>query len=137
MRIRCETLFDCSATSVTGHFRPSHTPFQDATGALITDQAAWNRARNQQRNWETLLQIVGLRSQLLDIQPPWVEKNRWCFEFTVEQEGVLDEANDFAALKRDCTGVPMICALEPAITSTAAIVTEGALQNIWFCAINI
>ena len=137
MRIRCETTFDCSATGVTGHFRSSQTPFQDATGTVIQDQVQWNRARNQQRNWETLLQILGLRCQLLDIQSPWTEAGRWCFEFTVEQQGVLDESNDFAALKRDCEAVPMICDLDKTMTSTAAIVTAGADQNIWFRAINI
>ena len=137
MRIRCETTFDCSATGVTGHFRSSQTPFQDATGAVIQDLADWNRARNQQRNWETMLQILGLRCQLLDIRPPEIENGRWCFEFSVEQQGVLDESNDFAALKRDCEAVPMICDLDQTITSTAALVTVGDNQNIWFRAINI
>lgn len=99
---------------------------------------AWNRSRNQQRNWETLLQIVGLRCQLLEIQPPELQDNqRWCFEFSVEQQGVLDEANDFAALKRECEGVPMISNLDQPNTSTDSIVTDGPKQNIWFYTINM
>jgi len=137
MRIRCETLFDCSATGVTGHFRSSQMPFSDATGTLIQTQDEWNRARNKQRNWETLLQILGLRCQLLDIASPKVDQGRWQFEFSVEQTGVLDENNDFAALLRDCEGVPMILDLDECSGIVPMISTMGPCQNIWFQTVNI
>jgi hypothetical protein len=137
MRIRCETLFDCSATGVTGHFRSSQMPLQDAMGRLIENQIQWTRARNQQRNWETLLQILGLRCQLQDIAVPQHRDHKWCFEFTVEQSGVLDEQNDFAAIKRDCEGVPMILDLDETAGINPAISTTGPLQNIWFQTLNI
>ena len=65
MRYMCQTLFDITATGVTGHFKTTRVPYVDQAGQEIVDQATWNRSRNQQRNWETLTQILGLRTQLL------------------------------------------------------------------------
>jgi len=69
MRILCRTLFDCSATGVTGHYRPSQVPFEDSAGNTIANQHDWMFARNQQRNWETLNQLISLRTQVFDVEP--------------------------------------------------------------------
>jgi nucleoside-diphosphate-sugar epimerase len=67
MKIYCETVFDITATGVTGHFKSSRIPFIDHAGHKITDSDSWNRARNQQRNWETLTQLIQLRTQIDNI----------------------------------------------------------------------
>lgn len=135
MRIRCETLFDCAATGVTGHYRAAQIPFRDRTGNVIDTQQAWNRSRNQQRNWETLLQIVGLRCQPLEVTAPIQTHNRWQFEFTVESHGVFG-GSDLENLYRDCEGVPMIVDLDetPGVRPIVSVV--GPDRNIWFTTVN-
>ena len=50
MKFACQTLFDITATGVTGHYKLSRIPFRDRAGQLIHDTESWNRSRNQQRN---------------------------------------------------------------------------------------
>lgn len=135
MRIVCETLFDCAATGVIGHYRASQIPFNDKSGNLIDNQQQWNRSRNQQRNWETLLQIIGLRCQPQDIAVPTKHKDRWRFSFSVESEGVFGSAA-LEDLYRDCEGVPMIVDLDEAPGLRPIVSVSGPAQNIWFRTVN-
>ena len=133
MKVVCKTLFDCSVTGVTGHFRPSQVPFRDRTGVTVNDQTEWNRSRNQQRNWETLLQILSLRAQPDDIRWPKKVKNCWEFEFEVAEEVYGD---NFALLVQDCQGVPMVINLNETVEVEPMLITNGPNQNIWFDTIN-
>ena len=139
MKILCRTLFDCSYTGVTGHFRPSEVPFVDRIGQRITDQQAWNHSRNQQRNWETLMQLIGLRTQPQDITVPECINGVWEFEFKSESEGVFEvygNPDPLAGLKADCEGVPMMLNLTEQPRLAPTICTAGDSQNIWFSAVN-
>jgi hypothetical protein len=133
MQIRCCTLFDITETGITGHFKPSLIPFRDLADQHITDLASWNRARNQQRNLETISQVLQLRTQIFDVTCPTQNKGRWQFEFTVEFEGIYQQDQDmFGILKKDCEGVPMIIGLDDEYVLTQFLTTDGAQQNIWF-----
>lgn len=139
MKVKCRTLFDCSATGVTGHFRASQVPYQDKIGQTINNVDDWNRSRNQQRNWETLLQIISLRSQPEDIRFPRKQEDHWEFEFTVATEGVFGQPNSkepFADLYKDCEGIPMITNLHEEVALTPVVCAHGAEQNIWFESVN-
>lgn len=139
MKIACKTLFDCSATGVTGHFRPSQLPFTDRVGQLVDTQDSWHRSRNQQRNWETLLQVIGLRTQPEIIQYPVQQDDKWCFEFSTDTAGVygLDgNTNPLAGLIQGCAGVPMVVNLTEQSVVTAMLCVDGDKQNIWFDTIN-
>ena len=139
MKILCRTLFDCSRTGVTGHYRSSEIPFVDATGQVVNNQSDWNHSRNQQRNWETLLQIIGLRTQPMDVTTPAHRDGVWEFEFTSESEGVYEIHSDpdpLAGLKTDCEGVPMMLNLQEQPSLAPTITTAGSNQNIWFSAVN-
>jgi hypothetical protein len=139
MKVLCRTLFDCTYTGVTGHFRESQLPLTTKTGLVIQTPADWNRARNQHRNWEALLQVVSLRTQPMNIVYPDKQKQYWCFEFEVEAEGVLGggyNTDDLAGLVADCEGVPMITGLDEAVAVTATLHAQGTDQNIWFETIN-
>lgn len=139
MKILCRTLFDCSCTGVTGNFRPGELPFQDRAAQTIQSQLDWNRSRNQQRNYETLLQIFSLRTQPQNITVPVKIDNAWQFEFDSESEGVFDvygNADPLAGLKLDCDGVPMVMSLGEALGTGPTICTQGPQQNIWFDTIN-
>jgi len=125
MRFACSTLFDITATGVTGNFKSSHS----------TDPNAWNRARNQQRNWETVTQLIGMRTQLYDITTPVKQHNRWQFEFEVETPAVFGTAdNPVALLKNDAIGVPMLTDLDNEPGLDARLIPD---HNIWFTALPI
>jgi hypothetical protein len=112
-RIRVTTQFDCTATGVTGHFRPNTLPFDDREGQVIDDEITWNRSRNQQRNWETILQIIGLYTQAQDITPTEHVKGKWSFEFSTDFDDVFSERGDpLGLLKTACRGVPMFYDLD-------------------------
>lgn len=139
MKIVCCTLFDCSYTGVTGHYRPSEIPFIDQADQPVTGHDDWNRSRNQQRNWETLMQIIGLRTQPQDITKPEYKDNKWCFEFVAEADGVYsltDNPDPLAGLKQDCDSVPMVVNLDEPSNILPIINVSGPGQNIWFETIN-
>jgi hypothetical protein len=92
------------------------------------------QSRNQQRNWETLLQLIGLRCLPEDITLPQQHSGVWSFSFLVDRPDVLGE-RDFDSLYRDCQGVPMI--EDPATGKSSVLETQGPERNIWFTAINI
>jgi len=140
MKFACQTLFDITATGITGHCKLTRMPFQDHAGQLIRDSESWNRSRNQQRNWETLTQILSLRTQLFEITDPIPDQTgtRWMFEFETETEGVYGPEDDpVSVLRADAAGVPMLRELNNDPDIDTVLITEGPRQNIWFAPISI
>ena len=109
MKIQVTTLFDCTRTGVVGRFREGKTPFVDEAGQDVTDELSWNRSRNQQRNFETLLQTIGLRTQIDDVTVPETQQGRWIFTLIPERPHAL--GTDLHDLMQDCVDVPMIVGL--------------------------
>jgi len=137
MKILCRTLFDCTATGVTGHMRSSDLPFVDAAGQTVDNQLAWNRSRNQQRNYETLIQLISLRTQPINVTATDQNQQYWQFSFETENESVYGSGPDaFENLLQDCAGVPTITNLGEQQSLNAVIETQGLRQNIWFETIN-
>ena len=99
-RIRVTTQFDCTTTGVTGHFRNNVLPFDDREGQTVTDQVTWTRSRNQQRNWETILQIIGLYTQAQDITPTEHTNGAWQFEFSTDFDDVFSRESPKQILMR-------------------------------------
>jgi hypothetical protein len=135
MRYACQTLFDITATGITGHYKSTRIPFLDRAGQDIHDQASWERARNQQRNWETIMQIISLRTQIFDHTIPVKDQtgSRWMFEFETEISGAFgSEADPTEILRTDAQGVPMMRELDNNPNIKAYIQTHGSQQNIWF-----
>jgi hypothetical protein len=137
-RILCRCLFDITATGVTGHFKSSRIPFQDRAGQQIVNEVSWNCARNQQRNWETLTQIIGLRTQVMDLTAPEKFDGAWEFEFATETPDAYGSADDPTEILRlDSSGVPMLQTLNTGEIITQELVVEGVDQNIWFLPVAI
>jgi hypothetical protein len=109
-------------------------PFRDGAGNTINNQHEWMFARNQQRNWETLNQLISLRTQVFDVTPVSSNEGEWQFEFSVEHEEVYD--TDLRGLVTECAGVPMLTGLTETRTTQHTLITQGADQNIWFKPIN-
>jgi hypothetical protein len=137
MKIRCCTHFDITETGTTGHFRSSQVPYTNRVGRTITSITDWNRSRNQQRNFETITQVLQLRTQIFNVTAP-VKHSKWEFEFDIEVDEIYQLGQDaFGILKQDCEDVPMIVGLDDAYALTPTLVTSGSQQNIWFETITV
>jgi hypothetical protein len=130
MKYMCQTLFDITATGVTGHYKSSYN----------LSSAEWNRARNQQRNWETITQILSLRTQLFELSKPIKDTTgtRWLFEFETESDGIYGpESDPVQVLRADAEGVPMLLDLDNQVGIEPVLITAGDNQNIWFAPVSI
>lgn len=137
MRIKCTTYFDITATGITGHFKASKTMYKDGAGQLIQNESSWNIARNQQRNWETIIQIIGMRAQIFKVTDPVRVKDKFEFEFEVETlDAYGSEQNPLQYLLEDANGVPMITGLWNIQSINPTLTVSGSNQNIWFTVIN-
>ena len=147
MKIRCSTLFDITPTGVDNHNRTVVWPYVTRTGLSITNQGDLLRARNQQRNFDTIIQVVSMRTQPLNISAVEILEDQdpgawgfgiiaqpakvWTFTFEVESAGMWDNLGDqLYWLRSDTQGVPMILNLtetvvtEPWINSTGPMITN-------------
>jgi hypothetical protein len=136
--IECKTLFDITATGVRNHYKSSKLPFTADNNRLISDMESWTQARNQQRNWETLVQIISLRTLPEDITTPVCvtenNKNHWKFTFSVPSiESFYSDNDSLGSLFRDCVGVPMISGLNETSEIAVTLTPTGNDANIWFC----
>jgi hypothetical protein len=122
IKIRVRTLFDITATGVTGHYKNSQK----------LSASEWNKARNQQRNLETLTQLVALRTQIMSTTMPNENKKIWEFEFESESNVWDDGTDPVGVLKADSDGVPLILELDNALDIDPVLTTQGPRQNIWF-----
>lgn len=99
---------------------------------------------SQQANFNSLLQAIGLRSNVSWVTDPKMntgalpadidgKANHWIWTFDVEREDVFLEGNDpVALLVNDLHGVPIIDDLDNSIEITpAAFQTKGKNQNTW------
>jgi hypothetical protein len=106
--------------------------------------------RNQQRNWETVLQCIGLRAQPQNITVPqytdmdvggfqfgdlYSGKHRvWTWSWTVDQSDVYDIGDKkLIGLVTDFEQVPIVCGLEETARFMLPIFyPHGAIKNIYF-----
>ena len=132
IKVKVHTHFDITVTGVTGHYRPARESFRDRAGHEINNSDSWNRARNQQRNWETLTQLISLRTQVSDVVEPVLNQEKWYFEFTTETEVFNDGTDPVGVLKADSDGVPMLILLDNRADIDPVLITSGTRQNIWF-----
>ena len=129
------TLIDITRTGIT-----KNTPEQEFL-------------RNQQRNWESVLQVIGLRAQPITIGEPYNEivpqdvvnsifgemhhgqdQRVWCATFAVEHPDVFKSNREqLGLLKNDFNQVPVICGLnETARFILPIFYSHGSLKNIIF-----
>jgi hypothetical protein len=140
MKFVCQTRFDITATGIIGHYNGNKLPFKDRAGQLITDSVSWNRSRNQQRNWETLTQLISMRAQIFNLVDPVqdIRGDRWMFEFETEAEGIYGPNDDPTKILRDdASGIPMLRELNNDPEIDSVLITSGPHQNIWFAPISI
>jgi hypothetical protein len=120
----CVTLIDITKTDVARHYNKG----------MSESEAEYNLKRNQHRNYQTMLQVIGLRCQPTNLTDPikhedqdltdlgfgsaFTNETVWSFTFEVEQEDVFLTANNpFGLLLDDMHNVPIVLNL----TETADI----------------
>lgn len=119
-RITCYTLFDITQTGVLNRAKPGDDQ----------DYDKWFLNRNTQANFDTILQVINLRSQPEVITNPkktFIKFNEfehfgflfqqiedetypcWTFTFDIAHHSVFNDGeNELGSLYNDCHGVPMI-----------------------------
>lgn len=125
------TLVDITATGITRDGRDSHK-------------------RNQQRNWETVLQAISIGAQPIEISSPTTKKvdlsllefgelyqgnhTVWSFSFAVEHKDVfIKDGDPVGRLDEFFSQVPIICGLdETARFMLPIFYPSGAIKNIYF-----
>jgi len=132
LSIQITTDFDCRPTGVTGHYRENLLPFTDQQGQHVTDISTWVRSRNQQRNWETIMQLISLYTQPVRVSRVRAKDQRWQFEFDTDFDDVFTVDGDpVGRLLQACDGVPVINYVEQQLTT---LLHPGV--NIWFEPLN-
>lgn len=108
-----------------------------------------SKERNQQRNWESILQVLGLRTQIFEIHQEHTyqsvkkfefgseykgQHNVWQFKFSVEFENLYRVAdNSVDVLEKDFEQTPIIVGLEETAKFPMSLLyTSGAEKNIYF-----
>jgi hypothetical protein len=110
------------------------------------------KQRNQQRNWETIQQILSFRAQPMemsyigsveeDLETYCFGANYqgihriWTFEFAIERDDVYRMDHDrYGSLKHDLSLIPVILGLDETIKpSTPMLYSSGLEKNIYFIA---
>ena len=113
--VQCKCLFDITNTGVYQRHKP-----------VDLDIVKWTHSRNTQSNFDTVIQLISLRAQPIDIFMP--EKSlvnldelnifgskikgkglMWSFQFKIEHADVFnDDTSKFGLLYQVCDHVPMI-----------------------------
>ena len=135
--IRCYTLVDITQTGFT---RKPKTPEQ------ITQ-------RNQQRNYETFIQLISLRSQPQLIHAPQqieninigdyefgsyympsiFQYNLWIFDFNSDHlDSYATNNNPVGSLTNDFNNIPIISSLSETASIQGVISTQGEHLNTYF-----
>ena len=109
--IKIHTDFDITNTGVVRNYKEGILP-QSINGKIIKSKDEWIKLRRQQSNWETLIQVISLRTQPLNIRTT-VNKSDWTLEFDVEQVDVFRKNGDpLGLLKDDIENVPLLTDLD-------------------------
>jgi hypothetical protein len=141
--LTCYSLFDITSTNVLNRHRPD-----------MADDKEWLYKRSTQANFDTILQVISLRTQP-DILIKPVRKDirfdefnefgflyeqegektypSWTFDFSINHPSVFNDGiHDLGSLFRDSQGVPMIlCGTEYDKLQPMLDTTEE-LRNIYF-----
>ena len=118
--VRCYTLFDITQTGVRARSKPDPTE----------NERQWISRRNTQCNFDTILQVISLRSQPEVLTEPQLIKikfatfaefgflfeqqtdeecNCWYFDFSIQHPSVFfDGISELGSLYDDCDQTPMI-----------------------------
>lgn len=152
--IKLYTLVDISTTGTIGQFK--HVKKINLLGETLDTEPVWKKSRNQQRNWESAIQIIGLRAQPIYLENSVILTNQdlsqfdfginytgtgtvWSLVFGVEAANVYDINNvPLQSLVDDFDGVPIILGLNESFSFQKSVfVTENDAKNVYFTSITL
>jgi hypothetical protein len=143
-RIKCYTLFDITNTGILSRKTPVN---------LLPEKVLdWETDRARQSNFDTIIQVISLRTQPEDITKPVKDivefkdndkfgflfeqeepQNFWTFEFSIHYENAYaDGVNELGALYEDCESVPMLHISSQWNKLPHFLDTSPELRNIYF-----
>lgn len=141
LRLRCYTLFDITRTGINSRAK-----------APTENNADWLNKRNSQCNFDTILQVISMRSQpeisndprKIALEPQKTNifgtmyskernLNAWIFDFEVQHASVFEnDKSNIGSLYTDCEGVPMIKTKDTLDTLPVFLDIGPELKNIHF-----
>lgn len=145
------TLFDITKTGVLKVYNGEIPAFMDDADQLVRNRTEWDQSRNQQRNWEVIMQIISMRAQPIMLENPvkvadykiaelgmgsalGTKQTVWITSFATDHADVYATASDpVGTLKQESMYVPMITGLkETARFNQSCIITQGTEINTVF-----
>lgn len=146
------TLVDITHTGVVRGFVPNCPPYPDWAGQLVKSKTTWDRSRNQQRNWETVVQLLNLRAQPIILDYPKKINNCstldfefgnscvgqncvvWSADFEFASPEMFEcNGNLFCYLEKDFDLIPIITHLtERVFIDPECFCAFGPKKNIYF-----
>ena len=140
-RICCYTLFNITQTGILNRSKPIDNAIDD-----------WLTRRNTQCNFDTVLQVISLRSQPEVTKIPVMHQMNtedfdkfgflyntedpcyyWKFEFEIQHPSVFENGiKPLGSLYNDCEGVPMINIEGQHPLCPKFLDVSAELQNIYF-----
>jgi len=135
------TLFDITKTGIIKTCNADFPTFVDEADQLIRNKSEWDKSRNQQRNWEIIIQLLGFRAQPIIKSPPMKILNCdifksnfglqtvWKLDFSSEQPGVYS----LDLFINEFDNIPMITNLnETTNFNKSTLTTHGIEKNVLF-----
>jgi len=149
-KVTLHTLFDITETGVIRKFDSNYLPFKTKNGNEINSEEEWRLCRNQQSNFDTIVQILSLRTNIYNIEvtshtqqtlssysfdTKYQSKcNVWELSFEVETiEPYNSKHKNFNLLCDDLTNVPMLTGLDESIED---VYLDCENTNIYFATTN-
>jgi hypothetical protein len=151
--IKLYSLVDISTTGTIGQFK--NVKRTNLLNETLDTEPTWKKSRNQQRNWETVIQIIGLRAQPIYLENSVILLNEslalydfgadfgptgtvWTLVFGVEAANAYDSNNiPLQSLVDDFNDVPIISGLNETFSFQKSVfTTRNHMKNVYFEAIN-
>ncbi|MBR20355.1 MAG: hypothetical protein CMA64_09485 [Euryarchaeota archaeon] len=154
-KYKINTLVDISPTGIISEFREGvQMPFVDDLKQIINNQETWNVSRNEQRNWETIVQCISIRAQPIMLGTPVIEEitgvggkgfgytgkqKVWSFEFGFELGDIYATSDDpVGLLKEQLDLIPIVSNLKETISlPIPSLATTGDKVNTTCIAIDL
>jgi len=144
------TLLDLTKTGVLRDQLVPIVGLKDLAGQNLGTKSDWTRSRNQQRNWETIIQLLSLRTQPTVTDPIKLEDQLlsqfgfdsmygeraavWSVTFSTDNVDVFRvDHNPIALLQDDFDKIPMVAGLTETVDiNPPLIITSLAGRNTVF-----
>ena len=145
------TLFDITNTGVLKVYNADIPAFLDDADQLVRNRSEWDQSRNQQRNWEVMMQIISMRAQPIMLETPVKIQNYtladvgidtqygsnqtvWITSFATDHaDAYATKTDPVGSLKLESMYVPLITGLkETALFTQCCIITQGPGINTVF-----